>query len=382
MINRGQIMKKTTEFQKIDGLIKRINTITFLERIFTWGEVKNLSIDAAKELGSIDKITESEIQEALQELKQEKAKLESKLDSLNKTNLDNTKKITEFETNQKKEQQEYLKNMTDITSLRNQIDQDRQKIQKEREKEIAEHFEKQKETWKLHEDNVAIIIQNICKQNHIEYIPKGKTGFKGNPDNTIKIAGQYIIFDAKSPANENLNNFPTYIKSQADQVEKYIKEKDVKKSIYLVVPQNTIETIKEYSLNRANYKVYIVTPDSLESIILTLKEVENYETLENLSPEERDKICEIIGRFAHSTKRKIEIDNYMNREFLDVLDSCNQLDKDTKEKSINYEKSYKLNPNQDRVNKTIDLESLDQEITEIEHRKRIKDQKLLNKKKK
>jgi hypothetical protein len=375
-------MKKTTEFQKIDGLIKRINTITFLERIFTWGEVKNLSIDAAKELGSIDKITESEIQEALQELKQEKAKLESKLDSLNKTNLDNTKKITEFETNQKKEQQEYLKNMTDITSLRNQIDQDRQKIQKEREKEIAEHFEKQKETWKLHEDNVAIIIQNICKQNHIEYIPKGKTGFKGNPDNTIKIAGQYIIFDAKSPANENLNNFPTYIKSQADQVEKYIKEKDVKKSIYLVVPQNTIETIKEYSLNRANYKVYIVTPDSLESIILTLKEVENYETLENLSPEERDKICEIIGRFAHSTKRKIEIDNYMNREFLDVLDSCNQLDKDTKEKSINYEKSYKLNPNQDRVNKTIDLESLDQEITEIEHRKRIKDQKLLNKKKK
>ncbi|MDD3085413.1 MAG: hypothetical protein PHU32_06015 [Candidatus ainarchaeum sp.] len=375
-------MKKTTEFQKIEELINRINTINFIERIFLWKDVKNLNMEAAKELGSIEKITDAQIQESLLELKQEKIKLEARINELNNKEKESIKIITQYNSIKEKEQQEYQNNITALNKLRAQIDQDRQKIQDEREKEIAENYEKQKETWKKHEQNVETIIKNICKQNQIEYISKEKVEFKGKPDNTIKIAKQYIIFDAKSPFNDNLNNFPTYIRSQADQVEKYIKEKDVKKSIYLVVPQNTIEVINEYTLSRANYKVYIVTPDSLESIILTLKEVENYETLENLSPEERDKICEIIGRFAHSTKRKIEIDNYMNREFLDVLDSCNQLDKETKEKSINYEKSYKLNPNQDRVNKTIDLASLDQDITEIEHRKRIKDKKLLNKKKK
>jgi len=375
-------MKKTTEFQKIDELIKRVNTINFIERIFAWGEVRNLSLEANKELGSIDKITESEVQEATQKLEQEKVKLEAKINELNNKDKENIKTITQYNSIKEKEQQEYQNNITALNKLRAQIDQDRQKIQEEREKEIAEHFEKQKETWKRHEDNVETIIKNICKQNHIDYISKDKVKFKGKPDNTIKIAGQYIIFDAKSPANDKLDNFPTYIRSEAEKLDKYIKEKDVKKSIYLVVPQNTIEVIKEYTLSRANYKVYVVTPDSLESIILTLKEVENYETLENLSPEERDKICEVIGRFAHSTKRKIEIDNYMNREFLDVLDSCNQLDKDTKDKSINYEKSYRLNPTQDRINKTIDIETLGHEITEIEHRKQLKDQKLLEKKKK
>ncbi len=375
-------MKKTTEFQKIDELINRVNTINIIERIFAWKDVKNLSLEAAKELGSIDKITESEIQEALQELKQEKAKLESKLDSLNRTNLDNTKKITEFETNNKKEQEEYTKRIDQLNKLEEKLNQDRQKLQKEREEEIAEHFEKQKETWKLHEKAVEDKLKLICERNHLEYISKDKVAFKGKPDNTIKIGDQYIIFDAKSPQSNNLESFPKYVRDQAKTIEKYINEKDVRKSIYLVVPHNTIDVIKENLIKVSNYKVYIVSIDSLEPIIESLQEILNYKYTDKLSPEQRDKIAEIIGRFTHSTKRRIQIENYMNNYFLSIVDDCNDLDENIKIKAEDMEKSYTLNPDMDKKGKLIDINKLEEEIKILGYKIELKDKKLLDKKKK
>ena len=44
-----------------------------------------------------------------------------------------------------------------------------------------------------------------------------------------------------------------------------------------------------------------------------------YEFAEKLSPEERDNICRIIGKFAHTTKRRIQIDQFFANEFLDTL---------------------------------------------------------------
>ncbi len=60
----------------------------------------------------------------------------------------------------------------------------------------------------------------------------------------------------------------------------------------------------------ADYNVYIITKDSLEPIIIALKKIEEYEFADKLSPEERDNICRVIGKFAHTTKRKIQIDQF------------------------------------------------------------------------
>jgi predicted nucleotidyltransferase len=79
-------------------------------------------------------------------------------------------------------------------------------------------------------------LKAICKKNVIEYIDKEKLPFKGKPDNTIKINDEFVIFDAKSPERDELNNFGKYIKIQTESVKKYIKEPGVKKDIYLVVP--------------------------------------------------------------------------------------------------------------------------------------------------
>ena len=43
---------------------------------------------------------------------------------------------------------------------------------------------------------------------------------------------QLIIFDAKSPANDELSNFPKYIKDQTENLKKYAKHENVKRSFF------------------------------------------------------------------------------------------------------------------------------------------------------
>ena len=67
--------------------------------------------------------------------------------------------------------------------------------------------------------------------DYIEEVP-----FKGKPDNTINICGEYIIFDAKSPTNDDLTNFPKYIKRETD-VLKNIPLRVCKKRNFFIVFQ-------------------------------------------------------------------------------------------------------------------------------------------------
>jgi hypothetical protein len=384
---------KEKDFKNLNQLLEKIKTIGLFERIFSWKSIKILSYDAYDEFNSIDEIIQ-ENKTKLEEIKHKKQLLEKdlennkinlqeiktdnkikdeKIDNITKENNNLNKKITEFE-------KDYENYKNTYENAINNAETRKKEIEDERLKEQEQKFQEMKETWKEHEKNVEEKLKLICKHNSLEYISKEKVKFKGKPDNTIKIGEQYIIFDAKSPANNNLDNFPNYLKEQAKKINKYINEKDVRKSIYLVVPHNTIEKLnnklKEFCINISNYKVYIISIDSLEPIIESLIEITNYKYTDQLSPEERDKISEIIGRFAHSTKRKIHIDNYMNQNFLEILDSCNDLDKNTKEKSIEYEKSYILNPSKDQKGKLMDSSKLDEEIRLIDHKRVLKDKKL------
>ena len=178
----------------------------------------------------------------------------------------------------------------------------------------------------------------LCQTHLVDYIEE--VPFKGKPDNTINICDEYIIFDAKSPANDDLTNFPKYIKRETDNLKKYASQESVKKEIFLVVPSNTIGHISQLTYNLGDYKVYVISIDSLEPIILSLKKIEEYEFAEQLSPEERENICRVIGRFAHTTKRKIQIDQFFANQFIELLVKCkNELQRPTGRHSSAYDAS-------------------------------------------
>lgn len=333
----------------------------------------NLEIQAKeKEIGKV-KESDDKNKEKIHILQTELEILKSKKDELTEKNTLNEKTITAFEKTAKQKQAEYEHKVTELNSLKKQLDDDRIRLREEREQEIVEEMERLKLTWRNHEEKVEQEIQAICSKYNIDYYDKEKVPFKGKPDNTIKICNEYIIFDAKSPASDDLDNFSNYIKSQAEAAKKYAKEKDVKKDIFLVVPSNTVDTITQFYHNMADYTVFVICIDSLEPIILSLQKIEDYEFAEKLSPEEREGICRVIGKFAHATKRRIQVDQYFAEEFIGIYAKCNGLPKDIVEKAVEFEKSDKLNPPIEKRARLINEQDLKKETKRIKQKAEAED---------
>ena len=259
------------------------------------------------------------------------------------------------------------KSIESTNTLQESLTKEKERLNDERVKETEIRLEKMKWTWGEHEKDVENHLQLICRNHVIKYISQEDFPHSRNkPDNSIEIMDQLIIFDAKSPANDDLRNFPKYIKLQTESLKKYAKHDDVKKDLFLVIPSNTVQVINQFTYNIGDYNVYIITKDALEPIIISLKKIEEYEFADKLSPEERDNVCRIIGKFAHTTKRRIQIDQFFAEEFLDTLNKAGtQLPRDILESVIQFENAEKLNPPMEKRKKQILTKDLKAKSVEI-----------------
>jgi hypothetical protein len=372
------------EFDKLKLFFERVKTAGFWHRIFAWRSIKTLSYDAYEEfrrisdrieglssrieeqksrIAELEKKNEIQVNRledsrvTIQKLEEKIRYLEQDQQRLNKEKTELSNRIARYEESEETRKANYEKNVTAVNTLRTSLENERQQLkdQQLREKEAA--FERMKQTWKNHESLVESTVRGICSRNVIEYLDE--VPFRGSPDNTLRIAGEFVIFDAKSPASDNLDNFPAYLKAQTEQVKKYIRHENVKKDIYLVIPSNTVGVVDQFAYNMGDYNVYLVTLDSLEPIILSLRKIEEYEFAEQLSPEERDNICRIIGKFAHTTKRRIQLDAFFTYQFLEILTKVKaDLPRDIYDVVVAYEKAEKLNPPQEKRAKQILTEDL------------------------
>ena len=400
--------------EKLRLFFEKIISISFWQRIFGWHRIRELSYDAYEEFKKLIESLDYAIKDTGQVeksvlglnkdneyLKSEKIKLESSQENIKEKLVSATEEISKLKaaiaskdetirlsergiyekekdlvaikeqmtqlnsslTQLKQENSVFKQTETDrktkyendvatLNAIKNQIQNDRREELEESQRKKIQQIESMKETWSKHQESVEQAIRMICEKHTIEYIEK--VPFKGKPDNTIKLCDEYVIFDAKSPSSEDLQNFPNYIKLQTESVKKYIKEEDVHKEIFIVIPSNTVQVIEAFSYNMADYNVYIVTLDVLEPVILAIKKIEDYEFVNQLAPEERENICRIIGKFAHMTKRRIQIDHFFTWEFLEILTKCQaNLPKEILDKVIEFEKAEKLNPPQERRAKQI-----------------------------
>lgn len=279
--------------------------------------------------------------------------------------IEQERKVSAFREADQQKQDHYEHKITELNALKKQLDDDRIHLQGEREEEVRIRFEKMRATWRNHEDTVEELIRGICSRHQIQYIDREHVPFKGSPDNTLKIADEYIIFDAKSPLSDDPGNFPAYIRQQTEQLKKYAKEPDVHTSLFLVVPSNTVDTIDQFYYNLADYAVHIVTADALEPVIMGLKKIEDYEFAQQLSPTERENICRVIGKFAHATKRRIQIDSYFCGEFINILNNCDCLPNEILEKTRDFERSDKMNPPLEKRAKLISPDQLKKDVHRI-----------------
>lgn len=351
--------EKIKSFEKRNSDLENLNK-SYKEKFeIAENEITKFNSDIASKDATI-KMSDKKIIEEKGEIEILKAKINQIENDLTQVRRENT--IFKQTENDRKEK--YDREVAAITALREKVEKDRQKeIDDQQQKEIA-RIQAMKETWSKHQENVKNNIKLICNRQIIEYVDQ--VPFKGNPDNTLKICDDFVIFDAKSPMSEDLSNFPAYIKAQTESVKKYIKEEGVRKDIFLVIPSNTVDVIEAFNYNMGDYSVYIVTIDVLEPLIMCLKKIEEYEFVNQLSPEERENICRVIGKFAHMTKRRIQIDHFFARYFLDVISKCDtDLPSDILEKVIEFEKSEKMNPPIEKRAKQISTKILEAETEKI-----------------
>ena len=265
-------------------------------------------------------------------------------------------------------QKEVSKSIASALTLQESLEAEKSRLNDERVQEKEDALKKMKLKWSDHEKDVQNHLQLICRNNVITYVSQEDFPHPRNkPDSSIEIMDQLIVFDAKSPANDDLSNFPKYIKNQTENLKKYAKHDNVKNDLFLVIPSNTLEVIDQFHYNIGDYNVYIISKDALEPVVLSIKKIEEYEFADKLSPEERDNVCRIIGKFAHTTKRRIQVDEFFAREFLDTLSKAGtQLPRDILENVIKFENAEKLNPPMEKRNKKILTKDLKQQVDKLE----------------
>jgi hypothetical protein len=409
-----------SSFDNIKRLFENLKRVGLLDRIFGWSRIKNQMIDASADLQklvsriesstqadnmlSVERATNKGLNEAVtrlstevQVLKESNKQIESfqrELTTLSEQNKIYLKRGTELanevsvlrerlemterelqKTNQQNTQllkdedfrkQDHAKAVDSLKNIQDRIQNDRSRELQERKDAEINRIHKLRETWTAHQENVKYVIKTICSRHTIEYVDK--VPFKGEPDNTIKISNEFVVFDAKSPAGEDLSNFRNYLKNQAESAKKYAKEPDVKKDIFLVVPSNTLESLDQFVFRLADYNVFVISIDSLEPVILSLLKIEDYEFAEQLSPEERENICRVLGKFVHLSKRRIQIDGFFTRQFFElVYRSEADLPKDILEKVSEFEKAEKINPPIERRAKHISAKELEQETSSLKN---------------
>jgi len=329
---------------------------------------KNLSFkeSSIKELEKERDILNVQIK-SFDELKTKKTELETILRSISDERNDLKNKNVKLNNEEEKRILDSKKEIEALITLKQSAEDEKQALNNIRVREKEEEFEKMKSQWVKHEKDVENYLKEICRNYIIKYV--GQEEFphpRNKPDNSIEIMDQLIVFDAKSPSNNNLDNFPKYIKDQTENLKKYAKHDDVKNDLFLVIPSNTLHVIDQFSYKIGEYNVFIVTKDALEPIILSLKKIEEYEFVDKLSPEERDNVCSVIGKFAHTTKRRIQIDNFFQREFLSTLDKAKKLPREILESVIEFENAEKLNPPIEKRKKTIFTKDLKDQVNDIE----------------
>lgn len=343
-------------FDNWKRFIEDLGNIGFWERLFGWGRVRRQLAQAIADLNVAGREADH--------LDKELARAEVHVEHLQRENarlaVENAQLIKD-DTFRRNEHSGALASLREI----------REQVRTERAGEVAETNAREMErmralrdAWSRHEEQVRGAVKAICQRYTIEYVDK--VPFKGSPDNTLKICDEYIVFDAKSPGAEDLKHFPAYLKVQAETAVKYTRQEGVRSDIFFVVPASALSVLNTFTYRHGDHNVYVIGVDALEPVIVCLKKMEEYEFAEQLSPEDRENICRMLGRFAHLSKRRIQVDSFFARQFIALAYKCEtDLPEDLLKDMLEFEKSEKLNPPQEKRAKAIPVTELEQENNRI-----------------
>ena len=185
---------------------------------------------------------------SFEQIKTEKTQVQERLKIIEQERNNLKNEVSILVNNEESRNEALRKSIASTNTLQQNLQTEIARVNDERVEKEKELQEKMKKSWAEHEKDVQRYIQLICNNHIIKYIGQEDFPYPRNkPDNCIEIMDQFIVFDAKSPANDDLSNFPKYIKDQTENLKKYAKHENVKKDLFLVIPSNTLSVINQYT---------------------------------------------------------------------------------------------------------------------------------------
>lgn len=286
------------------------------------------------------------LQQTKQEYDRRLMERETELKARDQSIKDLSARVANLEAENRSLTDEMKKTVATLTLAHDELNREKAEIRANEERRREEALEKRKLNWINHENAMIDQLKNLCKRLEIVYHDKKTFPLLRKPDFAIEVAGQYVVLDAKAPADpERPENFYDYLKRQAEGLEKYLKQEGVRKDGFLVVPTDSLPFLQErffYEIGAS--KVYVVTPESLEPALRLLLKIEEYDILQALGPEAQDDIATFIGQASRMIKRRVQIDHFMSDKFIELLTSGDSLPEEILKKAQSKEKNFHLNP--------------------------------------
>lgn len=286
-------------------------------------------IGRLKETLEVEKADKNKLRGELKLLEKEsnELKTDKKILENDKEKLQNV--ISKYKAEEKQKDAKRSTEITDLAAARKNLEDEKNRIRQEDiEKKQQEETERNR-IWAEHEEKVKNYLIELCESQEYGFqyydntdLPDGFSG-KFKPDFIIEFLNQYIIFDAKISKSDNLQ---IYISNQVKTTaEKINNNPKIYNTVFFVIPTQAINFIKKYIYYEKGYTFFVISPESLAAILAAYKKISQYEFAEQINPQERENIINLIADFDYHINYRNAADLVLTKQGINILGKASRL---------------------------------------------------------
>ncbi|HLC75650.1 MAG TPA: hypothetical protein VJB82_00825 [Candidatus Peribacterales bacterium] len=255
--------------------------------------------------------------------------LEAEHKSLQRERDEKSSALHRYEESEERRRREHDDQLQKLHRAEKSFEDEKMRIRHDDEERLQKMLEERDRLWNDHEQNVLASLIDLCKKPETSFawfdnknLPDGFDG-SVKPDFMIAFLKQYIVFDAKVSRSDNFQNYiSTNVKKTA---EKYKGNVSIYPTVFFVVPTDAISELKKLSFTENGLTFYVISPESLEPILASLKKITTYEFAEQLDPQEREKIIHLVASLDYHISERNAFDVLMAQRGSAVLYDAKKL---------------------------------------------------------
>lgn len=272
--------------------------------------------------------------------------LKEKHESLAKEKDRIASELSHFQADEKRKTEDFTRKISQLEEARNALEDERKRIRREDEAREEQEKINRDRMWAEHEDVVKTQLTDLCKLPQYAFpmydnknLPEGFGG-KFKPDFMIEFLGKYVIFDAKVSRSDNLQNYVT--NNVKSTVEKINNDPKIYPMVFFIVPTEAFASLTKTRFFEQSYEFFIIPIEAVPAIFSALKKISAYELAEQLDPQDRDNIVNLIAEFDHHINMRNALDLIASQSGVSVLAKSRNLKKEIKDEIVMKKSTMRL----------------------------------------